>query len=119
LGKEDAARVGEQMGKAIIPRLVGKVIWFHSASVGESLSLLIVIDGMLRNYPNLYILVTTTTVTSSRSLAERLPDRATHQYCPYDTPYGIVKLRDISKAGNWAHDQTQATRYLFMPPVST
>lgn len=88
-GKEDADRVGERMGKAIIPRPVGKLIWFHSASVGESLSLLNVIDGLLSNHPNLYILVTTTTVTSARILAERLPDRAIHQFCPYDTPYAV------------------------------
>lgn len=88
-GKEDADRVGERMGKAIIPRPLGKLIWFHSASVGESLSLLNVIDGLLSNHPNLYILVTTTTVTSARILAERLPDRAIHQFCPYDTPYAV------------------------------
>ncbi len=32
---------------------------------------------------------------------------------------GIVKLRDISKAGTCAHDQTQAIWCLFRPPFST
>jgi hypothetical protein len=32
---------------------------------------------------------------------------------------GIVKLRDISKAGTWAHDQTQAIWCFFTPPFPT
>jgi hypothetical protein len=32
---------------------------------------------------------------------------------------GIVKLRDISKVGTWAHDQTQAIWCLFRPPFPT
>ena len=39
-GKEDAARLGERMGQAGLPRPEGQLVWFHAASVGEAASLL-------------------------------------------------------------------------------
>lgn len=92
LGKENFARIGERMGFAGCPRPVGTLIWFHAASVGESLSLLKVIDGLLFHNPNLYILMTTTTVTSAQILSSRLPARAIHQFCPYDTPHAVQRF---------------------------
>jgi hypothetical protein len=38
---------------------------------------------------------------------------------PFRPTCGIVKLRDISKAGTWAYDQTQAICCLFRPPLPT
>jgi hypothetical protein len=35
------------------------------------------------------------------------------------TSKGIVKLRDISKAGTWAHHQTSAIRCRFWPSFSS
>ena len=39
-GKEDRLRVTERYGTSDIKRKDGKVIWFHAASIGESLSIL-------------------------------------------------------------------------------
>ena len=39
-GKEDRLRVTERYGTSDINRKDGKVIWFHAASIGESLSLI-------------------------------------------------------------------------------
>ena len=38
-GKEDRLRVTERYGTSDIKRKDGKVIWFHAASIGESLSI--------------------------------------------------------------------------------
>jgi 3-deoxy-D-manno-octulosonic-acid transferase len=83
-GKEDGARLDERRGIAGQPRPAGPLLWFHAASVGESLALLELIRQMLDDREDLTILVTTGTVTSAGVMADRLPDRAIHQYLPLD-----------------------------------
>lgn len=85
-GKEDEARLDERRGIAHIPRPDGPLIWIHAASVGESLSVLSLIDHLLNHRADLHVLVTTGTVTSAHLMAERLPPRAFHQYVPLDHP---------------------------------
>ena len=87
-GKEETARIGERLGAARIERPDGPLVWLHAASVGESLSALPLIDAILELDPNMHVLVTTVTVTSAALMAERLPERAAHQYVPVDVgPY--------------------------------
>ncbi|UEM05359.1 3-deoxy-D-manno-octulosonic acid transferase [Skermanella rosea] len=87
-GKEDPARAPERLGRASADRPPGRLAWFHAASVGESLSVLILINRLLERYPDLTVLVTTGTVTSAELMARRLPARAIHQYVPVDRmPY--------------------------------
>ncbi len=93
-GKEDAVRFRERQGIASVPRPPGPLIWLHAASIGESVSLLPVIDIMEDTRPELSILVTTGTVTSARLLAERLPERAIHQYVPVDRPTWVRRFLD-------------------------
>lgn len=85
-GKEDSGRLDERRGGASIARPQGRLVWIHAASVGESLSVLPLIDGLLALGADLHVLVTTGTVTSARLMAERLPQRAFHQYAPLDHP---------------------------------
>jgi 3-deoxy-D-manno-octulosonic-acid transferase len=89
-GKEDAVRLGERMGRAGRARPEGPLVWFHGASVGESQSLLPVIEHILAARPEMNVLVTTGTVTSAGLMAQRLPHRAFHQYVPVD---GIAQVR--------------------------
>ncbi len=44
-GKEDADRLGERIGKSALARPAGLLVWFHAASIGESLSILMLIEG--------------------------------------------------------------------------
>lgn len=84
-GKEDPARIKERLGYASVERPVGKLIWCHAASVGESLSLLPLLHG-LKNHPSQpSILLTSGTRTSAEILAKRLPTDVIHQYIPVDT----------------------------------
>ncbi len=85
-GKEESGRLDERRGTASIARPEGRLIWIHAASVGESLSVLPLIDGLLALRTDLHVLITTGTVTSARLMAERLPPRALHQYAPLDHP---------------------------------
>lgn len=93
-GKEDPARAGERRGEAQRPRGENPLIWFHAASVGESLALLALVEKLLSLYPEIEIMVTTGTVTSAKLMAERLPARAFHQYIPVDHPAWVEKFLD-------------------------
>lgn len=93
-GKEDAVRIGERRGLSTRQRPAGKLVWAHAASVGESLSLLPLIENMTRRWPELSFLVTTGTVTSAALMAERLPARAFHQFMPLDRPAWTRRFLD-------------------------
>lgn len=83
-GKEDGERLAERLGRARRPRPEGPLVWIHGASVGESVSAIPLIESLLRQRPDVSILVTTGTVTSAAILAQRLPAGVIHQYVPVD-----------------------------------
>lgn len=85
-GKEDVKRFNERIGRPTMPRPEGKLIWLHGASVGESVSMLPLIQRILDTYPEAHIIVTTGTVTSADVMQKRLPERAFHQFIPIDNP---------------------------------
>jgi 3-deoxy-D-manno-octulosonic-acid transferase len=83
-GKESQLRFTERLGNASMPRPEGLVVWVHGASVGESLSILPLIERLRTDHPEWNVLVTTGTVTSASLMVERLPDGAFHQFVPVD-----------------------------------
>src|SRR6056297_493582 len=93
-GKEDPDRIAERRGEASQPRPDGPLIWFHAASVGESLALLELIRRLLDEQDDLLVLMTTGTVTSASVMADRLPERAIHQYVPLDAHGFVTRFLD-------------------------
>jgi 3-deoxy-D-manno-octulosonic-acid transferase len=93
-GKEDPARLNERLGRPTIPRPPGVLVWLHGASVGESLSILPLVERLRAERPEATVLVTSGTVTSAELLARRLPPGAIHQYLPVDTPSGAARFLD-------------------------
>jgi 3-deoxy-D-manno-octulosonic-acid transferase len=85
-GKEDGARIGERLGTARIARPEGTLVWFHGASVGESMVALSVAARMREARPDLIFLLTSGTKTSADLIAGRLDPRDIHRYVPIDTP---------------------------------
>ena len=91
-GKEDVKRFNERVGRPLLKRPEGRFIWFHGASVGESLSMLPLINKLLEAYPDMHIMVTTGTTTSAELMSKRLPERAFHQYLPIDNPFFTTRF---------------------------
>lgn len=85
-GKEDPTRLGERLGRTTVARPDAPLVWIHAVSVGESLSVLPLIERLREWAPETTVLVTSGTVTSAQLLAKRLPAGAIHQYAPLDTP---------------------------------
>ena len=91
-GKEDIKRFNERIGRPTMKRPEGTLIWLHGASVGESLSMLPLINKLLEEYTNAHIMVTTGTITSAELMGKRLPERAFHQYVPIDNPSFVTRF---------------------------
>ncbi len=109
-GKEHPDRFGERHGHSGLPRPDGALVWFHAASVGESLSLLPLIERLRSERPALNILITTGTVTSARLMAERLPSGAIHQFIPVDRVAYVRRFFD-----HWKPDLVLWTESEFWP----
>jgi 3-deoxy-D-manno-octulosonic-acid transferase len=62
--------------------------------VGESLSLLALVEGLRARRPDLALLVTSGTRTSADLLARRLPEGVVHQYVPVDGPRAAQRFLD-------------------------
>ncbi len=93
-GKEDPARFAERLGHAGRPRPAGPLVWVHAASVGEATSAVPLIGRVLDRRGDANVLMTTGTVTSARLMADRLPERAVHQYAPVDRPDAVRRFLD-------------------------
>jgi len=89
-GREDPARWRERLGQTALPRPAGRLVWVHAASLGESLSVLPVVERLVA--AGAAALVTTQTTTSAALMAARLPAGALHQYLPYDFGPGPARF---------------------------
>ncbi|HWL04117.1 MAG TPA: 3-deoxy-D-manno-octulosonic acid transferase [Xanthobacteraceae bacterium] len=83
-GKEEAGRLQERYGIASRPRPAGPLVWFHTASVGELMAVLPLVERICDQ--GFAVLCTSGTVTSAALAQERLPEGAIHQYVPLDVP---------------------------------
>lgn len=113
-GKEDADRLDERRGIASVARPDGPLLWFHAASVGESLSLLELIRRLGEERPELNFLVTTGTVTSAQVMAARLPVGAFHQFVPLDVLPWVRRFLD-----HWKPDLAIWTESELWPALLT
>ncbi|MSP82623.1 MAG: 3-deoxy-D-manno-octulosonic acid transferase [Alphaproteobacteria bacterium] len=92
--REDPARLSERLGHASIPRPPGVLLWTHAASVGESLAVLPLLDGLRGAHPAWSLLMTTGTVSAATLLVDRLPAGCFHQFVPLDLPAAAARFLD-------------------------
>jgi 3-deoxy-D-manno-octulosonic-acid transferase len=94
-GKEDPARLAERRGVASLTRPAGGLVWIHAASVGETASILALVDRLLDERRG-SVLITTGTVTSARLVQNRgdRSGRIRHQFVPLDHPGYVAAFLD-------------------------
>ena len=98
-GKELPERLGERCGRATLPRPRGRLLWLHAASVGETVSILALLEALCAIDLDLHVLMTTGSVTSQRLLGQRLranglAGRVLHQFVPLDVPRWVQRFLD-------------------------
>ena len=90
--KEDKKRFIEKFSRSSKKRTVGKLIWFHGASVGEILSIIPLIKYYEKNKSINQILITSSTLSSSKVLQKFNFKKTIHQFYPIDHFYFVNKF---------------------------
>ena len=96
-GKEDIYRFIEKFSIPKHRRAKGKIIWFHGASVGELMSVIPLIKNYEKDKSINQILVTSSTLSSSRVLKKFNLKKTTHQFYPIDHIYFTNKFLNYWK----------------------
>ena len=85
--KEDKKRFTEKFSISSKKRRNGKLIWFHGASVGEILSIIPIIKNYEKKKSINQILITSSTLSSSKVLKKYKFKKTIHQFYPIDHIY--------------------------------
>tara|TARA_B100000780_G_scaffold179000_1_gene125498 strand:+ start:220 stop:1440 length:1221 start_codon:yes stop_codon:yes gene_type:complete len=85
--KEDPIRYKEKFTFFSKKRKKGNLVWFHGASVGELMSVIPLIEKLEKNKNIKQILVTTSTLSSSKIFNKFKLIKTVHQFFPVDTNY--------------------------------
>lgn len=93
-GLEHSSRYTERYGISSVTRPMGELIWFHGASVGESLSILPLIERMAAQKPDAVFLITTTTLAAQKVISARMSQNTIHQFVPFDATEWVNKFLD-------------------------
>ena len=95
--KEDKIRFKEKFCFFSKKRGQGKLIWFHGSSVGEIMSVLPIINEYEKNNSIKKILITSSTLSSSRILEKLKFKKVVHQFYPIDHIYFSHKFLNYWK----------------------
>ena len=72
-----------------------KLIWLHAVSVGEVQAARPLVNGLLEEYPDFRILITTMTPTGADTVRQYFADTVNHFYLPYDLPVSVKRFISI------------------------
>lgn len=89
-------RWGERFGY-ISPLAAPPPIWVHAVSVGEAQAAAPLIQALMRRYPGVPVLVTTTTPTGAERVRALFGKHVHHVYVPYDLPGAVRRFLDRTR----------------------
>lgn len=92
--KEDKFRVKEKFCFPSEKRGIGKLVWFHGSSVGEIMSIIPIIKKYDKDRTINKILITSSTLSSSKILKKIKFKKTTHQFYPIDHFFFSNKFLD-------------------------
>ncbi len=92
--KEDIKRYKEKFSITNLKRPKGNLIWFHACSVGELKSIVPLIINFEKNKNVNNILITTSTLSSSKVFTKLNFKKTIHQFFPIDSWYLTNKFLD-------------------------
>ncbi|MBD1146973.1 hypothetical protein IDH09_04420 [Pelagibacterales bacterium SAG-MED28] len=103
--KEDPVRFKEKILVShfkVKKRKKAKLIWFHSASIGEFKSIIPIINYLNIYHKNLKFLITTTTFSSGNLAKVELKkfNNVEHRYFPLDVPFLVEQFLNLWKPDN-------------------
>ncbi len=92
--KEDKERFLEKFSIFKKDRKKGNLIWFHCASIGETMSIIPILSYYEKNKKIKNILLTTTTISSYNVIKKYKFKKLTHQFYPLDHTIIVSKFLD-------------------------
>lgn len=91
-------RWAERLGIFKPPAWTGAV-WIHAVSFGEAIAAISIIKAFQKQYPEIPLVITTTTPTGSKQIQTQLmgashsqPNNLFHVYFPYDLPWTFTRF---------------------------
>ncbi len=111
--KEDPKRYKEKFAIPSKKRLKGKLIWFHGASVGELLSVVPIIKNYEKNKYINQILITSSTLSSSKILKKFKFKKTIHQFYPIDQFLFVNKFLKFWKPNLAVFIESEIWPYMF------
>lgn len=67
-------------------------VWLHAVSVGETEAAAPLVSALMRRYPSVPVLLTTTTPTGSARVKALFGESVAHVYLPYDLPDAVGRF---------------------------
>ena len=92
--KENAISIKARQGYYDVSRPSQPLVWVHATSNGEVRSALPLIKKIHKQYPELSILLTCTTLSAHASLQAQLPSTVQFQFVPWDCPSWVERFFD-------------------------
>lgn len=76
----------------LVPPVSGRPLWIHAVSVGETIAIAPLVERLLKDFPEIPIVMTSMTPTGAERVKALFADRVHHFYCPYDLPDAIQRF---------------------------
>lgn len=104
----------ERLGRVrLTPRVHGPRLWLHAVSVGELAAAVPLVQALRLRWPEMEVIVSTTTATAARVVRERLSWVTGPVVFPFDLPFAIRRALNTLKPDAFLAMETELWPNLF------